>query len=133
MIDYLIFVISTIINENSDKREFNENHILCGSYDEKIYLLDKRNKKKAIQESKRLNGGVWKMVLHPDYIVCACMHTGLHIVDYNSLESCFYYEKHQLNNLVYGCDWKSSKTQKEVLIASCSFYNHQLRLWKLKF
>jgi diphthine methyl ester acylhydrolase len=106
-----------------------ENNLICGSYDEKIYILDKRNTKRSVKESNKLNGGVWKIKLHPvkDLFLCACMHTGVHIVDTNTLTSQVYYDKHQLNTLAYGCDWSPDGT----LISSCSFYNHNMRIWKM--
>ena len=113
-------------------KDFNENNLLCSSYDEQIYVLDKRNFKKYVKNSKKLNGGVWKMHVNEDnLILCACMHTGVHVVELESLESKLYYDKHGLNNLAYGCDWL--KTEKsEYLTATCSFYNHELRIWKIK-
>ena len=57
---------------------YNENNVLCSSYDERIYVLDKRNLKTPVKQSNKLNGGVWKMKLHSNknLILCACMHTG---------------------------------------------------------
>ncbi|CAF0716232.1 unnamed protein product [Brachionus calyciflorus] len=113
---------------------YNTNNILCGSYDEKIYVLDKRNLKRSLNESKKLNGGVWKIKLHKekDLLLCACMHKGVHIVNSNSLESSLFYDGHGLDNLAYGCDWKRFD-EKNDLVSTCSFYNHQLKIWKLKF
>lgn len=112
---------------------YNQNNLLCGSYDEKIYVLDKRNLKKSVKESKKLNGGVWKMKLDGQrgLILCACMHTGVHVVDSEKLQSQLYYDKHGLDNLAYGCDWKN--IGQDSLVATCSFYNHQLKIWKIKF
>jgi diphthamide biosynthesis protein 7 len=118
---------------------FTENNILCGSYDERIYLLDKRNMKKCVSKSEKLQGGVWKMKLSPfkNYLICACMHTGLNIVNLEGLKLEMNYEKHGLDNLAYGCDIYSKRVNKIEanydLIASCSFYNHNLRVWKLEY
>jgi diphthamide biosynthesis protein 7 len=116
--------------------ECGTHNLLCGSYDERIHVLDKRNLKHSIKQSKKLDGGVWKMKINSErnLVLCACMHTGVHLVDLNTLESKFYYDKHGLNNLAYGCDWCPSKIESEQnsdLIATCSFYNHSLRVWKL--
>lgn len=109
-----------------------EYEILCGSYDEKIYIIDKRHNKSPLKTSKKLNGGVWKMKvnLSKRLILAACMHTGVHIVNLDTLESCLYYDKHGIDNLAYGCDWKQVDDNK-FLVATCSFYNSQLRLWNL--
>ena len=77
-----------------------------------------------------MDGGVWKMKLHAnrDVLLCACMHTGVNIVDLDRLHRLLYYDKHGLNNLAYGCDWSQLEPD---LVATCSFYNHSLRLWKI--
>ena len=119
-------------HDNSKKwlEGYNENHILSSSYDEHIYVLDKRNLKTPLKRSDSLNGGVWKMKIHPsrNLILCACMHIGVHLVNAESLTSELYYDQHGLNNLAYGCDWANFQTET---IATCSFYNHQLKIWKL--
>ena len=133
-------VCSILLPERSQNwlPNYTSNQILCGSYDERIYVLDKRNMKRSVAQSKKLDGGVWKMKLHPtrDLLLCACMHTGAHLVDTLNLKSLLYYDKHGLNNLVYGCDWKpkidSSKSNTDV-IATCSFYNHNLKIWKIVY
>ena len=119
--------VVSIISSNSTN--YNENHLICGSYDEKIYVLDKRNFKQSIKESSKLNGGVWKIKpnKNKNLFLCACMHTGVHLVNSDTLESELYYDKHGLDNLAYGCDWNLSND----FIATCSFYNHNLRIWKL--
>jgi diphthamide biosynthesis protein 7 len=114
--------------------DYSVNNILCGSYDERIYVLDKRNLKSSVSQSKKLDGGVWKMKLNVEknLLLCACMHTGVHVVNLNTLKSELYYDKHGLNNLAYGCDWCPSKFQPNCdTVATCSFYNHNLRIWNL--
>ena len=51
------------------------------------------------------------------------MHTGAHLINATTLESELYYDKHGLDNLVYGCDWKCNE-----IVATCSFYNHNLEV-----
>lgn len=120
--------------ENTPLSGYCSNTVFCSSYDERIYVLDKRNMKRSVNESKKLNGGVWKMKLHPrkDLILCACMHTGAHLVNVHDLKSELYYDEHGLDNLVYGCDWKPTNEGNDDVIATCSFYNHSLKIWKLK-
>ena len=111
---------------------YSEESLLCGSYDERIAVLDRRSTKQAVRKSGKLGGGVWRMRLHPerDLIVSACMHSGAHVVDGLSLTSEVFYDGHGTDNLVYGCDWRVGGGEE--LVASCSFYNHELRVWKLE-
>ena len=129
-------VCSILLPQRSDLsclEGYSVNNLLCGSYDERIYVLDKRNMKRSVNESKKLDGGVWKMKCNAEknLILCACMHTGVHIVDAKSLSSVLYYDKHGLNNLVYGCDWSPKNNEEFDIVATCSFYNHNLRVWKV--
>ncbi len=107
---------------------YTQDSVVCGSYDEKILVLDKRNAKQAVRESKKMGGGVWRIKLHEekDLFVCACMHVGAFVVDGLNLESRIFYDGHGIDNLVYGCDWNGD------LVATCSFYNHELRVWKVE-
>ena len=64
------------------------------------------------------------------------MHIGVHLVDTTYLSSKLLYEEHGLNNLAYGCDWKnkySNSIMENDLIASCSFYNHNLKIWQITY
>ena len=121
-------VVSIISPAYYQLNTYNENHLICGSYDETIRVLDKRNLKRSINESKKLNGGVWKIKPNKNrnLLLCACMHTGAHLINATTLESELYYDKHGLDNLVYGCDWKCNE-----IVATCSFYNHNLRVCKI--
>ena len=113
---------------------YSNNQILCSSYDERIYVLDKRNMKNSLKKSSRLGGGVWKMKVHPkkDMLLLACMHYGVNIVNFDNFDPLFYYDKHGLDNLAYGCDWNNSNISPVYdIVATCSFYNHSLRIWKL--
>jgi diphthamide biosynthesis protein 7 len=130
--------VCSIIHPQRDDRtclgDYSSNNLLCGSYDERIYVLDRRNLKSSVKTSKKLDGGVWKMKLNAEkgLLLCACMHTGVHLVDLSTLQSELYYDGHGLNNLAYGCDWCPNKFQPgRSAIATCSFYNHSLRVWNL--
>ena len=116
---------------------YTSDQLLCSSYDEQIYVLDKRNMKDYVKKSAKLGGGVWKMKINEEksLILCACMHTGVHLVDLDGLKSQLYYDKHGLNNLAYGCDWMGLYPNKQShdFIATCSFYNHSLRIWKVVY
>jgi diphthamide biosynthesis protein 7 len=134
-------VCSIILPQHLDStlvEGYTTNQIICSSYDERIYVLDKRNMKSSLKQSSKLGGGVWKMKIHPikNLLLCACMHIGVHLVDTTDLSSKLLYGEHGLNNLAYGCDWKNKYSKNKMendLIASCSFYNHNLKIWQITY
>ena len=120
------------------------NSLYCGSYDERIYELDKRNMRRSVRESPRLGGGVWKMKLSDDgLLLAACMHIGVRVVDTAaaaaaSFDSMLHYESHGVDTLAYGCDWTHSSSKSRAnkspdLVATCSFYNHLLKVWRIVY
>jgi len=110
---------------------FEEHKFVTGSYDEKIRLFDSRSVHKPISELE-LGGGVWRLVYSPhesSKIASACMRNGMKILsidegDNISVEECF--EGHE--GLSYGIDW--SHCDSGNILASCSFYNKKLCVWK---
>lgn len=106
-------------------------------------------------------GGVWRVKWHPSdpsLLAVACMHEGFQILRWSvdgsleaesgpdsvKLETVVRYKgKHE--SLGYGIDWSYSTTtssraddtggakqeKTEKLVASCSFYDHLLTLWKV--
>ena len=119
-------------------------HIFCsGSYDELVYVWDNRTMKCPISEIAT-GGGVWRLKWHPhgkDQLLAACMHNGYKVIGYNNgglnnpaIE--LSYEKHK--SLAYGVDWCLGLSQTNNgsckstagLIASCSFYDNLLTVWK---
>ena len=103
-----------------------------------------------------LGGGVWRVKWAPHgsndktmLMATACMHNGFKIVDWNDEEKVIAtYSGH--DSLSYGIDWclhedssvNISKLQEcvketncsvndQVMLASCSFYDHSLHLWSL--
>lgn len=70
-------------------------------------------------------------------LLVACMHDGFKIVRFDgqvSTQLCLgsgdivqHFDEH--NSLAYGVDWSFDPSGHDTLIASCSFYDHTLRLW----
>ncbi|XP_066914341.1 diphthine methyltransferase-like [Clytia hemisphaerica] len=116
-------------------------HVFCsGSYDENIIVWDNRAMKKPLSEFET-GGGVWRLKWHPhgyDTLLAACMHNGFKVINYDNdlanpvLQSS--YEKHE--SLAYGVDWcldyeqQKNDNKDETVIASCSFYDKLLTVWK---
>ncbi|CAF1402833.1 unnamed protein product [Adineta steineri] len=134
--------------------ETNQYELLTGSFDEYLRLWDKRQMNKTLKEIK-LGGGVWKIRPHPlnnDLLLCACMQNGFVIVDLKTLMIICNYKEH--GSLAYGCDWQynnpvnqlselmadcmtediatsdNKKLLSESFIASCSFYDKTVHVWK---
>lgn len=77
---------------------------------------------------------------HPtdaEKLLLACMHDGFKVVNVSSDESggasCstqLRFDEHGKDALAYGVDWcESAPDGSGDLVASCSFYDHQLRSW----
>ena len=100
-----------------------------------------------------MGGGVWRIRqlnrnkfaagLHnitvrntSDLLAVAAMHNGFHIVDAKKCEViASYTEEHK--SLAYGLDLKDNNynlqdSEDNVWVASCSFYDHILKLWKFR-
>lgn len=130
----------------------NPNELLTGSFDEYLRQWDKRNMNQPVKDIK-LGGGVWKIKpqnLNKNIILCACMQHGFVIVDLNSLTILCNYKQH--GSLAYGCDWQGNDSMNQLtelmddcmnedamcdnkmfldcLIASCSFYDKTVHVWK---
>ncbi|CAL7951000.1 unnamed protein product [Xylocopa violacea] len=134
----------TSIHSNS-QREF---LLSSGSYDEILRLWDTRNFKQPISETN-LGGGVWRLKWDPfvqRYLLAACMYGGFRIVDCEKTEIPFVideYNEHE--SIAYGCDWSflsnkevpeqilKTTVQTVVLVGTCSFYDHALKLSALYF
>ena len=119
------------------KHPQNQHLLAVGSYDEQLRLFDTRNLSRPLcVEETKLSGGVWRIKFHPSRplrLVCACMHGGYDVVNLTSsgdsrLESKHTFTKYE--SLAYGVDWVSTDGDAD-LIASCSFYDNQLRLWSI--
>lgn len=115
------------------------NTLLTGSYDEYLRLWDVRSISKPVNKtSVCLGGGVWRVKHHP-YVpgvaLAACMHKGFAVVklEEEKGELIETYDKH--GSLAYGVDWQKGELfqqvkQRSTVVASCSFYDRLLRIWR---
>jgi diphthamide biosynthesis protein 7 len=127
-----------------------EHLIAVGSYDATVRLFDSRKPLKPLSQAD-IGGGAWRVKWHPspsraNDLLVAAMHDGFKIVCFTDIgdqsnlpagangenwEVIKRYDEHK--SLAYGVDWsyKSSQDQTcETLIASASFYDHALHLWR---
>ncbi|XP_004344287.2 Wdr85 protein [Capsaspora owczarzaki ATCC 30864] len=107
-------------------------HILAsGSYDEHIRLWDTRSMRAPVEDI-RVHGGVWRLkwqAQNPSLIAAAAMHGGVPVVSVDESNKPSLTHRHTAHeSIAYGVDWHP---QIEGLIASCSFYDHSLHLWRL--
>lgn len=96
-----------------------------------------------------VGGGVWRVKWHPSIqrkndLLVACMHDGFKVVQFDienragtsqhsgapEWEIRKRFDAHK--SLAYGVDWSydEKRDEADTLIASCSFYDHTLHLWK---
>ncbi|GFP88097.1 diphthamide biosynthesis protein 7 homolog [Phtheirospermum japonicum] len=121
------------------KSPFDPNTLLTGSYDECLRVWDVRSTSKPVSESSIcLGGGVWRVKHHPSVqglVLTACMHNGFAIVRYEGdrVEVIETYNKH--GSLAYGVDWQRGDVfvggrRRSAAIATCSFYDRLVHVWK---
>ncbi|KAK7058965.1 hypothetical protein VNI00_001589 [Paramarasmius palmivorus] len=116
-----------------------EHLFAVGSYDSRVRLIDIRNPQKPLVETD-VGGGVWRVKWHPSEtrktdLLVACMHDGFKVVRFDTMNSApsagevvKRYDGHE--SLAYGVDWSFGKGKDgETVIASCSFYDHNLHMW----
>lgn len=122
-----------------EKSPHDTNSLLTGSYDELLRVWDIRSISKPINETSiSLGGGVWRVKHHPfipGLVLAACMHNGFAIVAIkgNKAEVLETYKKH--DSLAYGADWHKGEAnlaggRTKPLVATCSFYDKLVRLWR---
>ncbi|KAJ7900354.1 WD40-repeat-containing domain protein [Mycena olivaceomarginata] len=118
-----------------------ENQFAVGSYDNTVRLFDKRKPLLPVTQVD-VGGGAWRVKWHPSAsrkqdLLVACMHDGFKVVRFAEPEGAGLdggevlkrFDSH--TSLAYGADWSfdDSGSEGETSIASCSFYDHTLRLW----
>ncbi|KAJ8664329.1 hypothetical protein QAD02_005991 [Eretmocerus hayati] len=115
--------------------------LVSGSYDENLRVWDTRKLRRPISELN-VGGGIWRLKWDPykaEHLLAACMYNGFCIVDCANLEepkTVSEYKEHE--SIAYGCDWsyqraKNDASEEEcpVLVGTCSFYDHVLKLSSL--
>ncbi|CAH9072133.1 unnamed protein product [Cuscuta europaea] len=117
------------------------NALLTGSYDEHLRIWDVRSMSRPIcQRSISLGGGVWRIKFHPttpDLVLIACMHNGFSVVDVKGDEPKVIETYKEHASLAYGADWQKGSLciegeKTNAVVATCSFYDRLLRVWKPK-
>ncbi|OBZ79821.1 Diphthine methyltransferase [Grifola frondosa] len=125
-----------------------ENIIAVGSYDNTVRLFDTRKLTTPFIQAD-VGGGAWRVKWHPSAtrqndLLVACMHDGFKVVRFalggalelpgssspdQTWEITKRFDEHE--SLAYGADWSFGEgCGDETLVASCSFYDHTLHLWK---
>ncbi|XP_031778013.1 diphthine methyltransferase [Nasonia vitripennis] len=109
-----------------------EYSLVSGSYDEIVRTWDTRQLRRPLGELS-LGGGVWRLKWDPRearLLLAAGMYNGFFVVDCDIEQSpklVAEYKEHK--SIAYGCDWSFAKRDdKELLLATCSFYDHALKL-----
>jgi len=128
-----------------------ENLIAVGSYDATVRLFDSRMPLKPLAQAD-VGGGAWRVKWHPSpsrphELLVAAMHDGFKIVSFRDVghhtgppfnttngENWEIVKRHdEHKSLAYGVDWSYESWQDRpdpTLIASASFYDHALHLWR---
>ncbi|EPT04340.1 hypothetical protein FOMPIDRAFT_1140860 [Fomitopsis schrenkii] len=125
-----------------------EHLIAVGSYDNTVRLYDARKPLVPLTQAD-VGGGAWRVKWHPspsrkNDLLVACMYDGFKVVrfggisdagDFNTAsvgawEVIKRFDKHE--SLAYGVDWSFAepKADGDTLVASCSFYDHTMHLWR---
>ncbi|KAI0639409.1 WD-40 repeat-containing protein [Trametes polyzona] len=127
-------------------------HILAvGSYDNTVRIFDTRKPLVPLTQAD-VGGGAWRVKWHPSEarkndLLVACMHDGFKVVKFNLAsgepdgdfalaasgqpwEIVRRFDEH--SSLAYGVDWSFAQGEgkHETLVASASFYDHTLHLWR---
>ncbi|EIW68888.1 hypothetical protein TREMEDRAFT_31124, partial [Tremella mesenterica DSM 1558] len=130
-------------------------YLAVGSYDGiiRIYQTHPHSPPTFLAELD-VGGGIWRARWFPfpqrkDLILLACMHDGFKVVEFQDskdlrngdveedsgtgdygLKIVRRFDQH--SSLAYGVDWcrLSPTIEGDNLVASCSFYDHMLHLWK---
>lgn len=114
-------------------------HLLAvGSYDATVQTYDTRFPRTPLN-TVEVGGGVWRVRWHPsparsDDALVACMHDGFKVVHFGTQNAegdavVRRFDEH--TSLAYGAAWgQAGENDGETVIASCSFYDHLLKIWK---
>jgi len=118
-------------------------HILAvGSYDNTVRIFDTRKPVLPLTQVD-VGGGAWRVKWHPSAsrksdLLVAAMHDGFKVVrfapsadDSTLVDGQIVKRFDEHESLAYGADWSFPLSiEAETLVASCSFYDCTLHLWK---
>jgi diphthamide biosynthesis protein 7 len=106
--------------------------LATGSYDETVYFWDTRSMRAPVSTFQTPGGGIWRLKWHPtreDRLLSASMHAGAFVLDVpqdaQQVQLSTSFLDH--TSMAYGADWSFADPD---LVASCSFYDHIMHLWK---
>ena len=96
---------------------------------------DIRNVKNPLK-TLNMGGGVWRIrqISSTDdlptskILATACMHAGFKLVDKTEMKILTDYEH---ESVAYGIDFKVLRSDDTTTLASCSFYDHTLKIWNI--
>ncbi len=107
------------------------------SYDENLRIFDSRNIRSALH-TVPTGGGIWRTKWHPSParpgdLLLACMHGGAKTVRLggggDGWEITHDFQAHE--SIAYGAGWGTEVDDAgESTVATCSFYDHTLHLWR---
>ena len=109
--------------------------LMSGSYDEILRVWDTRNTKYP-RLTYNAGGGIWRIrqpcdLSKKDIFGLACMHNGFQIIKETEKECELITEYKEHESLAYGLDFRS-QNGSTLQLASCSFYDHLLKIWNVK-
>jgi len=115
---------------------FQEHRLVSGSYDETLRIWDTRNTKFP-RLTYNAGGGIWRIRQPRDptkknILGLACMHNGFQIIEEGPKDCSLITDYKEHESLAYGLDFRC-KDSSTLQLASCSFYDHLLKIWNVTY
>eukprot|EP01126_Amoeba_proteus_P063704 TRINITY_DN8806_c0_g1_i4.p1 TRINITY_DN8806_c0_g1~~TRINITY_DN8806_c0_g1_i4.p1 ORF type:complete len:132 (-),score=24.27 TRINITY_DN8806_c0_g1_i4:243-638(-) len=117
----------------------NRNYLLVGSYDESVTVWDLRKPNLSLSKLF-LGGGIWRIKSNQldTHVVVAAMRGFFHLINFDGTQLSLiatHSKPHESENLCYGIDRKHYSVGEipevnDYVIASVSFYDNLLTIWK---
>jgi diphthamide biosynthesis protein 7 len=110
-------------------------HLLAvGSYDARLRIFDVRSPRTPLSETE-MPGGIWRTRWHPSPerkgdILNACMHGGFAVVRVPEDGAEGEIIRTFPGTLGYGADWCRRSSTEDSIVATCSFYDHVMHVWR---